>query len=426
MRSISRRGFLKVSAGAVAAPYVISPAAWGSPGKLSPSNRVTMGFIGVGGQGGGLLRGFVRQAQVLAVCDVIAAHRQGAKDFVDQTYGDKGCRDYVDFRELLAREDIDAVCIATPDHNHPMTVVAAAKAGKDIYCEKPLSRTVVEGRAMSDAIRRYARVFQHGTQQRSDHWFRHACELVRNGRLGKLQSATIAVPGGRRSDTPKPQPVPDTIDYDLWLGPAPWAPYSPQRVQNQYWYHTLDYTAGFVSGWGVHHVDIVQWALNADLAGPVEIEGKGDYPRDGLCDAAVTWKVELTYPGGLKVNFCDSQTAGGGEWIRFDGSAGWARVWRGGMEADPPSLVRETFGADEVRLYNSRSHGGNLLECVRSRRATICPIEVAHRSNTVCLISDIAMSLGRKLKWDPATERFIGDEQANRMLDRSARAPYAL
>jgi predicted dehydrogenase len=310
-----------------------------------------------------------------------------------------------------------------------MPVIHAAKAGKDIYCEKPLSLTVAEGRAMGDAVRRYGRVFQHGTQQRSDQRFRLACELVRNGRLGKLHTVRLVVPGGRKSDSPPAQPVPDWIDYDLWLGPSPWAPFCPQRIQNQYWYHTSDYSAGFVSGWGVHHVDIVQWALGTELGGPAEVEGKGEYPQDGLCDAAAKWRVEITYPGGVKAIFTDGSQdnpAGREEWIRFEGDGGWVFVCRGAIDAEPKSLLREKFGLSDIRLYDSRGHGGNFLECVRSRKPTIAPIEVAHRSNTICLIADIAMRLGRKLKWDPAGERFVGDEQADRMLGRAMRAPWAM
>jgi predicted dehydrogenase len=429
MMRMTRRCFLSGAAAGVAAPYVIGSGALGAAGRPAPSNRVTMGFIGIGGQGTGLLHSFVRSAQVLAVCDVDARRRQGAKDVVDQAYGDKGCAGYSDFRALLARPDIDTVCIATPDHNHVLPVILAAKAGKDIYCEKPLSRTVAEGRAMCDAVQRYARVFQHGTQQRSDQRFRHACELVRNGRLGKLRKVTLVVPGGRKSDSPPSQPVPDGLDYDMWLGPAPWAPYCPQRVQNGYWYHTYDYTVGFVSGWGVHHIDIVQWALDAELGGPTELEGVGDYPQDGLCDAAARWHMALTYADGLKVIFSDSSQDNPyahSEWIRFEGSDGWVWVRRGEIQASPPSLLREKFGPHEVRLYDSRSHGGNLLDCVRSRRPTIAPIEIGHRSNTICLISDIAMRLGRKLKWDARSEQFVGDDQANRMLGRAMRAPWTL
>jgi len=429
---VTRRRFLQGAAAAVGAPYVLTSCALGAPGRSAASDRIVMGCIGMGGQGRGVMNNFLHQGdvQVVAVCDVNSVRCRQAKQQVEDRYAQamrsgayKGCDETSDFRDLVARADIDAVLVATPDHGHIMPVLYAARAGKDIYCEKPLCLTVAEGRAMSDTIRRYGRVFQHGTQQRSEGRFRFACELVRNGRIGRLQTVAVGCPGGRFSDMPKAAPVPPGFHYDLWLGPSPWAPFSPQRVSNGYWYHTSDYSAGFVSGWGVHHIDIAQWGAGMDFSGPVEIEGRGVYPKEGLCDTAVTWKVEYLYPNGVKVIFTDNgQNAQG---VRFTGTDGWVYVRRGFIDADPKSLLREKIGPNEIHLYNSGHHARNLIDCIRTRGRTACPIELAHRSNTICLISDIAMRLQRKLRWHAQTERF-DDDEANKMLSRAMRQPWRL
>ena len=430
---MTRRRFLGATAAAVGAPYVLTSAALGAPGTAAASERIVMGGIGMGGQGRGVLGAFLSfsDVQVVGVCDVNAKRAEPTRKWVEGYYAapkrsgtHKGCVATRDFRELTDRDDIDAVVVGTPDHGHVMPVLAAARAGKSIYCEKPLTLTVAEGRAMSEAIHRYDVRFQHGTQQRSGGWFRHACELARNGRLGKLQRILVGCPGGRRSDYPKAGPVPEWFDYDLWLGPSPWAPFSMGRVSNGYWYHTSDYSAGFVSGWGVHHIDIAQWGAGMDHTGPVEIEGRGVYPDEGLCDTAVTWKVEYNYPNGVRVSFTDNgQNAQG---VKFIGTDGWVYVRRGFIDAEPKSLLREKFGPSDVRLYRSGHHQRNLIDCMRTRRQTICPIETGHRSNSICLISDIAMRLQRKLKWDAATETFPGDDDANRMLCRAMRPPWRL
>jgi predicted dehydrogenase len=413
------------------APYVLTSAALGAAGRAPASERIALGAIGLGGQGRGVLGSFQNAAdvQVVAVCDVNARRCDAARKNVEDTYAKagrsgtyKGCAAIGDFRELTGRADIDAVLVATPDHGHVMSVLAAARGGKDIYCEKPLSLTVAEGRAMSDACRRYGRVFQHGTQQRSDRNFRHACALVRNGRVGELRRVVVAVPGGRRSDYPKAQPVPEWFDYDLWLGPSPWAPFSIQRVTNGYWYHTSDYSAGFVSGWGVHHIDIAQWGLGAEHSGPVEIEGSGDYPAEGLCDAAVSWHVTLRYASGVPVTFTDNGKNPQG--VRFEGRDGWVYVRRGFIDAEPKALLTEKFGPNDEHLYRSSHHARNFLDCIKTRRRTAAPVEIGHRSNTICLISEIAMRLERRLRWDPTAEAFVGDDDANRMLSRAMRAPW--
>jgi predicted dehydrogenase len=431
--ALTRRRFLKGAAAAIGAPYALTSAALGAAGVAPASERITLGAIGLGGQGRGVMGNFLHASdvQVVAVCDVNGQRRDATRQGVEAGYAQarrsgtyRGCASIRDFRELTARADIDAVLVATPDHGHALCVLHAARSGKDIYCEKPLSLTVAEGRAMSDACRRHGRIFQHGTQQGSDRRFRLACQLARNGRLGKLRRVIVAVPGGRRSDYPEAQPVPDWFDYDLWLGPSPWAPFSLQRVTNGYWYHTSDYTAGFVSGWGVHHIDIAQWALGTEHTGPVEIDGRGDYPTEGLCDAAVTWHVTLRYANGAEVIFTDNGRNPQG--VRFEGDGGWVFVRRGFIDAGPKSLLGEPFGPNDVQLYQSPHHARNFIDCIRTRRPTAAPVEVGHRSNTICLISDIAMRLERKLHWDPASETFGGDAAANRMLSRAVREPWRM
>ena len=431
--ALTRRGFLKGLVAAAGAPYALTSGALGAGGRPGAGGRITLGAIGLGGQGRGVLGNFLHdgRVQVVAVCDVNARRREAARQEVEATYARvrrsgryRGCASIRDFRELTSRDDVDAVLVATPDHGHVLPVLHAARSGKDIYCEKPLSLTVAEGRAMSDACRQHGRVFQHGTQQRSDRNFRLACQIARNGRLGRLREVLVAVPGGRRSDYPPGEPLPEWFDYDLWLGPAPWAPFSRQRIANQYWYHTSDYTAGFVSGWGVHHVDIAQWGLGTEHGGPVEIEGRGEYPAEGLSDAAVTWHVTLRYADGVVVRFTDSGRNPQG--VRFVGDRGWVYVRRGLLEAHPASLLRERFGPNDVHLYESPHHARNFIDCVRTRRRTAAPIEAGHRSNTICLISDIAMRLGRRLRWDPATETFPGDDDANHMLSRAMRQPWRI
>jgi len=441
---LTRRGFLK--AAAVAVPYAVTSTALGGQGRPAASDRVAMGFIGVGSMGGGHLGGFLRHGgvQVVAVCDVDARQRQAARSRVDAWYRNRQCAAYRDFRELIARDDVDAVCIATPDHWHAIPAIAAVRSGKAVYCEKPLSRTVAEGRAICRAVARYRATFQYGTQQRSDGAFRRACELVRSGRIGKVHTVEVSVPGGWKRPLPAPRPAPDpsVFDYDLWLGPAPWVPYSPERVNRWQWHHILDYTVGYLAGWGAHHVDIAQWGLGADAAGPVEFEGRGAFDPAGICDAALAWRVECTYADGVKMIFTDSGanyggsggvslTADGGyrypQGIRFRGSDGWVYVRRGFLDAHPKSLLREPIGPNDVHLYRSRGgHGANFIECIRTRRPTAAPVHSGHRSNSICLLCGIAVRLRRRLRWNPQAERFAGDDEANRMLSRAMRPPWRL
>jgi predicted dehydrogenase len=357
-------------------------------------------------------------AEVVAVCDVDAGHRKEACKIA----GLDPNSSYNDFRELLVRDDIDAVVVATPDHWHVPIAIAAVRAGKDVYCEKPLTLTIAEGRALVDEVRRYRRVLQTGSQQRSSDSFRFACELVRNGRIGKVHTVRVGIPGNNRTCEPTwtPEPVPEGFDYDLWLGPAPWAPYHRQRCHYEFRF-MLDYSGGQPTNWGAHHLDIAQWGLGMDNSGPVEIVGNGEFPTSGLFTTATKVYFEAIYANGVKL-ICRT----GGSNTRFEGADGWVDVSRGDLKTQPESLKKEIIGPDEIHLYQSRDHKQNFLDCIKSRKDPIASAEIGHRSATLCHLGNIAMLLGRKLKWDPVKERFVGDSAANSMLSRSLRAPWRL
>ncbi|MBT3379822.1 MAG: Gfo/Idh/MocA family oxidoreductase [Lentisphaerae bacterium] len=426
---MDRRTFLSragVSIGAF--PFILSNRSLG--GQAAPSNRFAFASIGIGGMGGGNLGGFMNRenVQIVAVCDADGSRCSAAQKRVNKHYAGKtasgaykGCDAYSDFREIIARDDIDGVIISTPDHWHVPIAVAAAKSGKDMYCEKPLTLTVGEGRVLSDTIRRYGRVLQVGSQQRSGRNFRFACELVRNGRIGKLERIYANIGGAPSTGVHVPMDVPGGFDYDMWLGSAPWAPYTKARCHGSFRW-IFDYSGGKMTDWGAHHNDIAQWANGADRSGPVAVEGTGRFPSDGLYNVPTQFEVTYTYANDVVLT-CRSTGENG---IRFEGSDGWIFVSRSRIDGHPKSLLRETIAPDEIHLYESRDHRANLLECMATRRETVAPAEVGHRSATVCHIGNIAMILGRKLKWDPDRERFAGDEVANRMLDRSRRSPWRL
>jgi hypothetical protein len=431
---VTRRQFLKNSA-AAAGTFLLAPTIVPSSvfGAGAPSNRITFGFIGVGRMGLGDLReilGF-KQARVVAVCDVDSNRVKYAQQLVDKRYNADGdCAAYKDFRDLIAQDDIDAVSIATPDQWHALPAIAAARAGKDIFLQKPLTLTIEEGRVLSDTVRRYNRIFQVGSQQRSDSRFRTACELVRNGRIGKLHTVKVAF-GTDPATTPQPpMPIPEALDYDMWLGPAPWADYTEKRVHPQKgydrpgWLRIQDYGAGMITGWGAHHNDIAQWGMGTEYTGPVEIEGQAEYPKDGLWNVHGDFRIEYTYANGVKVICTDNKKNQQG--ILFEGTEGWVSVRRGRIDAGPKSLLTSTIGPNEIHLYKSNSHKANLLECIKSRKETVAPVEVGHRSCTVCLLGDIAMRLGQKLKWDPEQEQFLDDDGANRMVSKPMRSPWCL
>ncbi len=425
--SQSRRRFLwnaaGVSAGVVGFPHIVPSTVFGSS---APSERITLGCIGVGGQGTGNMQGFLskKDAQVVAVCDVDKKNLDRAKSLVDKKYENTGCATYSDFREVIARADIDALSLAMPDHWHSIPVVLGAQAGKDMYGEKPLARTIHEGRVMRDAMNKYGRIWQTGSWQRSQESFRHACELVRNGRIGKILRVEVGLPTGSGTDNRPVQPVPENLDWDFWLGPAPWVPY--RGVSHWDWRWIMDYSGGQLTDWAGHHIDIAHWGLGLEETGPVEIEGKGVYPKDGLYNVPTEYKFTCKYANGVEMVVANDRQVPKGMGAVWYGEKGWVHVDRGRQATEPANLWNDVIGPNEIRLYESRDHQQNFLDCVRSRKKTITPIEVAHRSISVGLLGEIAMLLERRLHWNPEKEEFVNDPEANRMLSRPMRAPWHL
>jgi predicted dehydrogenase len=434
---LNRREFLRRGAAAagaaIAFPTLIPSSALGRDGHIAPSERIGMGFIGLGGQGSGHLLaggwtyipgGYVARedVQVLAVCDVQRDRRVSARDRCNQVYAERlgqpgysGVKDYNDFRELLARPDIDAVLLALPFHWHGPMATLAMQAGKDVYCEKPICLTVREGRRLADASRRYSRVYQAGTQQRSEYGgkFRQACELVRNGHLGELKEVyAYRQPGGFLPTVwtaDDAMPVPDGFDWDLWLGPLPWRPYNGGG-----WNGLAGKIIGDVN-WAPHHYDFIQWVLDADRTGPVEVWPEGEI-------------VHFRYANGVVVHSTGfpGEDVGGVGGACFVGSAGRLAVDRDRIVAEPASILRAALRPGDRRVYRSTSHSGNFLQAIRTRQPTICPAETAVRSMSAVLVGGIALALRRRVQWDPAREEFPGDTEANRLLSYTPRAPWAV
>jgi predicted dehydrogenase len=434
---VSRRTFLKCVGATAAFPYIAPGSALGLSGSVAPSNRITMGCIGVGRMGTDDMREFLGfpNVQVLAVCDVDDKRADRARDLVEGRYASakesgkyKGCDVYGDFRELAARADIDAALICTPDHWHVLPAMECVRSGKDVYLEKPLSYTIREGRALSDCVSRHGRILQVGSQQRSSWEFRFGCELVRNERIGKLRSVKVGLEGDPGNAVQPPMPVPPTFNYDMWLGPAPLVPYTEERChpQNGYgrpgWLRVSDYSGGMMTGWGAHHNDIAQWGMGVELSGPSKIEGSGEFPREGLWDVHGDFDITYTYASGIPVN-CSTKNRNG---VLFEGSEGWVFVSRGVIETQPKSLLKTVIGAEEIHLCESGSHKKNFLDSLIARTQPIAPVEVGHRSCSMCLLGNIAMLLRRKLQWDPVAEKFIDDPEADRLLWRPMRAPWSL
>ena len=428
-KGINRRQFLREAAGAsvvaVGFPCLAASSALGKAGAVAASNRIVMGAIGVGGQGtrhvgGGIWvqgGGFLSKPEVqfVAVCDVNANNRNRARDIVNKHYGNNDCASYNDFRELVAREDIDAVLVATPDHWHVLTSIAAVKAGMDVYCEKPLSLTIRQAREVADTVKRYGRIFQTGTQQRSWREFRFACELVRNGYIGRVKSITVNVGGPPQWSCNAPgEPEPKWLDWNMWLGPAPWRPYT-SKIAPGGWMGYRDYSGGEMTNWGAHMFDTAQWAMGMDDSGPVEI-----IPPDGKDYKVLTYKYAN---GTIMMRDKISREVPG---VLFTGTEGKIEVSRDHLITEPESLVRQKLGPDEIHLYESKNHPDNFLQCIRTRERPASDAEVGCRSITVCHLGNIAYWLKRALKWDPEKERFINDPEADKMIARAMRAPWRL
>lgn len=432
-RTVNRRTFLKtagLAAGAVAFPYIVPGSALGLDGSVAPSNRITMGFIGVGKMGRGHFGNFLGDpaVQILGVCDVEEGRREELAALANRTYAEhyaveayNGCRTHGDFREICARPDIDAMLIATPNQWHALAAVEAARGGKDIYLEKPLARTIDEGRAIVNAVRQHGRILQVGSQQRSDRAFRAACELVRNGRIGDVKEVYVNVGGPPGEDNLPAEPTPEGLDWDMWLGPCMERPYSsvlapPASFEGwPAWRYYRDYAGGGMTDFGAHHFDIAQWGLGMDGSGPVEV-----IPPDGKDYKTLTYK----YANGIVMYHGGGHPKAAVEWV---GTEGRVRVNRGQyFETDPAHLVQEVIAPYETRLYVSDNHKNDWLDAVRTRRDPICPVEVGHSTAIVCHTGNIAYWLKRPLRWDPAAEAFVDDPAANRLLSRSMRGPWKL
>jgi predicted dehydrogenase len=436
-KTLTRRRFLQRGGallGTIGLPYAIPSSALGLGDTVAPSNRITLGCIGLGIRGTELMRGLLghKDARVVAVCDVYQSQRQKAKNIVDRHYADDACAAYNDFRELCGRSDIDAVSIASPDNWHVLHSLAAARAGKDLYTEKALGLSVAEDQALRAVCRRYGTVFQWGTQQRSEGNFRFACELVRNGRIGRLETIQVGVPHDFAFPNQPVQPVPEGLDYEMWLGPAPWAPYTYQRCRPwtekeswAIWYHISDYCLGGIGGyWGIHHVDIAQWGHGTEYTGPTEVEGTAAFPDDGLADCAVSWNVRVKYADGVTMTYTDNQQHKQG--VLFQGTEGWVFVERGQIDANPKSLLTSKIGPNETHLIESPGHQRNFLDCVKTRQRPIADIESAVRSDTISHLVNICTRLRRGVRWDPDREEIIDDPEAGRMLTRPLREPWRL
>ena len=430
---ISRRAFVKRASAAgiaTAFPSIIPASALGRERRPAAGDRIVIGCIGVGSQGTGNMNEFLgkNEVQVVAVCDVDRDHLVRAKQRVDTFYGNGDCRTYADFRELIEREDLDAVSLALPDQWHAITAITAARAGLDVYGEKPLARSIRESRAICDAVQRYGRIWQTGSWQRSVPHFRHACELVRNGRIGKVRFVEVGLPSGSATGIKQPQPVPEGLDWDFWLGPAPWREYCEFGATRCHWdwRWIMDYSGGQLTDWAGHHIDIAHWGLDFDRTGPYEISGEGTYPAEGLWDAPTDYRFTCKYAGDVIIVVGSTSRIGfmGAKW---HGDDGWIHVNRPGLTASDPRWIRyEEIGAGEKRLYRSDDHTQNFLDCVRNRRETITPAETACRSVSVGHLGEIAMLTGRTIRWDPVSETILDDPGAAALLGRSYRKPWIL
>jgi predicted dehydrogenase len=424
---ISRRAFLGQAGAVLAAPCVIPAKAPGREGKAAASERITVGFIGLGEHGiKRNLRMFLAQpdAQVAALCDVDRRRIEAARAEVrGKLGGGFECPTTTDWREVIARDDVDAVMVSTPDHWHTPISLAAVRAGKDVICEKP-TLSIAEGRILADLVEERKAVFQTSTEDRSIDLYHRMAELVRNGRIGKLQRIRVTLPAGPEGPgDPAPKTPPEGLDWQMWLGPAPDAPYR-DGLHPFHWRWVRTYSGGMLTDWGPHQLDTAQWANDTERSGPVQVEGTGCRHQGGLYDTYHEFHVKFRYDSGVEL-FVDS----GGTGLRFEGSAGWVgnRSWRAPLEASSKEILESVIGEDEVRLFTCPAgEHRNFLDCVKSRRDPYFPAEVGHRCSTLAHLANIAIDLGRKLRWDPGRERFIDDDEANARLSRPPRAPWTL
>ena len=438
---LSRRSFLKKGATATAAaslfPTIVPASVFGRNGTIAPSDRIVMGLIGAGGMGNHDMGQFLnmKDTQITAVCDVDDRHLKSTKNRIDTKYDNKDARTYRDFRDFLDNEKLDAVIMALPDHWHGIIAVSAANKGLDIYGEKPLARSITDGRAIVNAAQKNNIIWQTGSWQRSVSNFKKAAELVRNGVIGKITHVEVGLPDGRQSiGTPPIQNPPEGVDWDRWLGPAPKVPF--RGVLHFDWRWIQDYSGGQLTDWAGHHIDIANWGLGFDQTAPVSIKGKGVYPVEGIYNVPVEYLIEAKYENGVVMTIANSryfedkrkhtQSPRPGMGTVWYGDKGWIHVKRGGLWASNPEFLKIPEKDLETKLYNSPDHWRNFLDCVKSREKTITPVEVAHNSISVALMGEIAMLTGEDLKWDAKNERFSNSENANRLLSRPYRAPWTM
>jgi len=442
--SISRRGFLRRSIAAstvFAVPVIIPACARGRAGRPAPSERVVVGHIGVGDRGSYLLGEMVqvKNAQVVAVCDVKRDRREKAAQVVNDTYEMAGCAVYKDSEALIARTDIDAVAVASCDHWHVLHALAAIRNAKGVYVEKPLGITIEEDQVLRRAVQKHDGIFQFGTQQRSAREFWQACTLARNGYIGKLKEIRVWAPPSVAGGPTAQAPVPDTLDYDHWLGQAPFTPYTLERDSNKWWWHISDYATGFIAGWGIHPVDIAFWGAGDLMRTPCTIEGVGKFPTGGVCNCAIDWNINIAYDSGVVVDFRAAPAPP--EWLQkygtegrdhgtvFIGDKGWVHVKRGEINTSPGELAKFKFPeTDKVRLYESKHHIRNFIDCVYDHKPTVAPIEDAVQSDMFCMACDTAIRLRQRLRWDSVKEKFTGPgaDEANKRHSRTMRAPWSL
>jgi predicted dehydrogenase len=452
MTGISRRGLIQSGmVAAVGFPAIVPSSVFGA---TAPSNRITIGAIGVGriSRIHDLPSVWKHDdAQIVAVCDLDTKRVSAGQKLIDDTYAQRtgkaygGTKGYADHHALLADKSINAVIISTPDHQHAILAVHAVRAGKDVYLQKPASLTIAEGRAMADAVKASGRILQIGSQQRSlDPWpqFHRACELVRNGRLGRLQHVEIGLPGDPSGPEAAAMPIPANLNYDAWLGSTPEVYYTEIRVHPQEgfgrpgWLRCEQFGAGMITGWGAHHVDIAHWGMDTEHSGPVEIWGKAEFPKGGLWNVHGPFETHARYANGVTMTISGALPNG----VKFIGSEGSIFVTRSGpvTDSDPkgpqveplvasnPKILTSVIGPNEVHLYRSPEQHRNWLDSIRSRQPNISPAELGHRACSTCLLHSIAMHTERRLTWDPVAERFEGDDEANAMLSRPQRKPYAI
>ncbi len=449
---MKRRNFIKTSAMATAIigfPTIVPSSVFG---KNAPSNKINIGQIGCGriAREHDLPGIWIHDAaRIVAVSDVDSKRMREGKELIEQYYTKKigspylEVKQYADYHDMLLDKDIDAVIISTPDHWHSQPAMEAALAGKHVYLQKPTSLTIIEGRQLVETVNKTGVILQLGTQQRSSFQFRRAAELVRNGRIGKLHTVRIGLPGDPSGPDAPAMPIPKNLNFDAWLGSTAEVPYTEIGVHPQHdysrpgWLRLENYGAGMITGWGQHHFDSAAWGMDTELTGPRFIEAVAEFPRSGLWNVHGDFMVKAEYDNGITM-----LTSGGyPNGIRYEGSEGWIWVSRGNytasasdpvaqgnnskaLDASDPKILQSVIGPEGIHLYQSDEHHGNWLDCIQSGKEPLSPAEIGHRACSVCLVSHVAMKLGRKLEWDAKTERFVNDEEANSHLGRPQRVPY--